>query len=156
MGHTGCPVRDVIDDSIRDSKEFTQLHPTLPITIRRFHVLHGCTSKGDYESSAYFFRYDPSTLQNTRSPADPSLPWMTPAIREGSDEGGVAGEQQLREFLFFGDIESDWRREEDKSHDIPSQHRARELNGHIWQEAADSFGAGRLAGIFVSRLLPWM
>jgi len=114
-----------------------QLHPTLPITIRKFHVLHGCTSQGLYESSAMFFRYDPSV--------------MSPAASRGTTPPSEQdpGPANLREFLFFGDVESDWRQEGEEDWDVDGQQAARGYNEVIWAEAARSWDAGRLAGVFV-------
>jgi len=125
------------DGRITPSDEHRQLHPTLPITIRKFHVLHGCTSKGVYESSAMFFRYDLGAMsatasRNTTPPSDRDL-----------------GPADQREFLFFGDVESDWRQEGEEDWDVDGQQTARAYNEAIWTEAARSWGAGRLAGVFV-------
>jgi hypothetical protein len=52
--------------------------------------------------------------------------------------------------LFFGDVESSWRKESDKSVNADIGKTAKELNRAIWEEAAKSWNEGRLAGIFVS------
>lgn len=108
------------------AEDYIPLHPTLPITTRKFHVLHGCTSKGVYESSAIFFRYQ---------------------------RRGAAGSssQSGREFLFFGDVESDWRRQGEGGVDREGQVQARGYNGVVWHHAARVWDEDRLAGVFVSR-----
>jgi cAMP phosphodiesterase len=63
---------------------------------------------------------------------------------------GFTSSSLNREFLFFGDVESDWRREGEESFDAEGQAKAREYNEAIWTEAADSWDHGRLAGVFVS------
>lgn len=108
----------------RTSTTRTQLHPSLPITTHQFDVLHGCTSKGPYDSSAVFFRYDPRLAEDV----------------------GVE-----REFLFFGDMESDWRRKGEEGHDSEGRAAAEKYNTAIWTEAAESWDVGRLAGVFASR-----
>jgi hypothetical protein len=55
-----------------------------------------------------------------------------------------------REFLFFGDLESEWRADHETEVDKDGAAAARELNRAIWEQAAVSFNEGRLAGIFVS------
>lgn len=132
------------DDRIPVSTEHTQLHPTLPITTHKFHVLHGCTSHGQYESSAMFFRYDPNVMALTPMEEDP--PEAGPSRRPSLSGAG-------REFLFFGDLESDWRREGDEDWDQEGQTKAREYNEAIWSEAAESWDHGRLAAVFVGS--PW-
>ncbi|KAK4684208.1 hypothetical protein P7C73_g5988, partial [Tremellales sp. Uapishka_1] len=109
------------------SKTHRPIHPTLPITSLTFPVAHGCTSHGLYESSAMFIRYDPSSME--RKPID------------GEDGGS--------EFLFFGDVESDYRAEgeEEVGKEIGLQ--AKELNKVVWEEAAKSWKEGRLTGIFI-------
>jgi len=127
---------DVADRRIPVSTRHTQLHPTLPITTHKFHVLHGCTSQGVYESSAMFFRYDPSVM--------PSAPRATNPPKSAL----------LREFLFFGDVESDYRGKGDEDVEVDNQIRARAYNEAIWAEAAEGWDAGRLVGVFVSSNQP--
>jgi hypothetical protein len=54
------------------------------------------------------------------------------------------------EFLFFGDVESGWRRKGEEGYDVEHVRLADGYNRAIWEEAARSWDAGRLAGIFVS------
>jgi hypothetical protein len=76
-----------------------------------------------------FFRYDPSVMG---------------AVSGGTSRGN------MREFLFFGDVESDYRGEGDEDVEVENQNRARAYNEAIWAEAAEGWEAGRLAGVFVS------
>lgn len=80
-----------------------------------------------------FFRYDPSVL-STRSRAN------TPPREAGL----------LREFLFFGDVESDYRRKGEEHVEVDNQAVAKAYNEAIWAKAAESWDAERLAGVFVS------
>lgn len=106
------------------------LHPSLPITTLAFPVAHGCTSLGLYESSAVFIRYDPAAL-------------LDEADRNGGDEEGY------REFLFFGDLESEWRRKGEEEVNPANKHGAARMNKAIWEEAARGWDQGMLAAIFV-------
>jgi hypothetical protein len=94
-------------------------------------VAHGCTSKGLYESSAVFIRYDPAAISDDPEP------------EVGRGEG-------YREFLFFGDVESDYRAKGDEAVGKEGQVGAAKMNKAIWEEGARGWDAGRLAGIFVS------
>jgi hypothetical protein len=80
-----------------------------------------------------FIRYDPSLIPDREKQSE-----------EGEDE--AAG----REFLFFGDVESGWRKTGEEDWDKEHGEIAAELNRAVWEEAAKSFDEGRLAGIFVS------
>ena len=55
-----------------------------------------------------------------------------------------------REFLFFGDVESEYRPEGKGHINVDQATEAAKLNQAIWKQAATSFSEGRLAGIFVS------
>ena len=66
------------------------------------------------------------------------------------DEEGLAG----REFLFFGDLESEYRGVSAEGVWSDLGQEAGSLNRAIWDEAARSLQAGRLAGIFVSLSSP--
>ncbi|RXK39903.1 hypothetical protein M231_02837 [Tremella mesenterica] len=168
------------------------LHPTLPITTLAFPVNHGCTSKGTYESSAFFIRYDPGALSsnsesvihqdshNSSSPQRPTLftsfgnvdsstprssssttssnhlhaeTKSTIPLEGHSDVKHVAttvrNSGEGREFLFFGDVESGWRSEEERNVDQARGEESERLNRAIWEEAATSWIAGRLAGVFI-------
>lgn len=112
------------------SKVHRPLHPCLPITTLTYPVAHGCTSHGLYESSAIFFRYDPAAISDEPEP------------EVGQGEG-------YREFLFFGDVESEYRKKGDENVGVVGKEDAAKMNKTIWQEAARGWEAGRLAGIFV-------
>ena len=122
-------------DSVRlaASKEHRPLHPTLPITTLLYPVAHGCTSKGVYESSAVFVRYDPGALKE-----------QPQALKTAKDH-----EEGRSEFLFFGDVESAWRAKGEEDVGETTRAKASKLNKEIWEEAARSIREGRLAGIFV-------
>ncbi|ORY26323.1 low-affinity phosphodiesterase [Naematelia encephala] len=110
------------------SKAHRPLDPSLPISTLTYPVSHGCTSHGRYESSAMFIRYDPGSITHSQN-----------------DESAQAG----REFLFFGDLESGWRAQGEESVDVQSGQVAEEMNRAIWEEAANSWRKGKLAGIFI-------
>ncbi|OCF38678.1 hypothetical protein I317_07529 [Kwoniella heveanensis CBS 569] len=111
------------------------LHPTLPITLLTYPVAHGCTSKHTYESSAMFVRYDPGAITQPATPSSLSAP-------SNRVDGG-------REFLFFGDVESSYRRSGEEGVDVERGKEAETLNGAIWREAAKSWKDGRLCGVFI-------
>lgn len=112
------------------SEAHRPLHPALPITTLTYPVAHGCTSQGLYESSAVFIRYDPAALNESEN-------------ETGRGEG-------YREFLFFGDVESDWRKEGEEDVNKANREGAEKMNKEIWREAARGWDDGRLAGVFVS------
>lgn len=112
------------------SRSHRPLHPSLPITTLVYPVAHGCTSKGLYESSAVFIRYDPAALSDGP---------------ENVDTG-----KGLREFLFFGDVESAWRKSGDEDVSPAGKVGAARMNEAIWDEAARGWDEGRLAGVFVN------
>lgn len=56
----------------------------------------------------------------------------------------------FREFLFFGDVESEYRQPGEEGSMSETIQRAGEMNDEIWDEAARSWIAGSLAGVFVS------
>lgn len=82
-----------------------------------------------------FFRYDPAIM----------MPTPIEATQAGSPDTF-----SNREFLFFGDLESDWRNEGEEDWDKPAQESARQYNDAVWSEAAASWDNGRLAAVFVS------
>jgi hypothetical protein len=86
-----------------------------------------------YESSAIFIRYDPAAISDDPEP------------EVGKGEG-------YREFLFFGDVESEYRKKGDEEVGVVGKEGAARMNKTIWQEAARGWRAGRLAGIFVRPL----
>ncbi|WVQ99702.1 hypothetical protein IAU59_006843 [Kwoniella sp. CBS 9459] len=118
------------------------LHPTLPITLLTYPVAHGCTSKHTYESSAMFIRYDPGAI--TQPDSSPSSLSLTP-----NGNGSRIGPDAGREFLFFGDVESSYRRPGEEGVDVERGKEAEEMNKAIWKEAAKSWEDGRLCGIFI-------
>ena len=67
---------------------------------------------------------------------------------ESDDDDGYTTAK--REFLFFGDVESEWRQVGAEGYDAAGAKRAGDMCRAIWQEAATSWDEGRLAGIFVS------
>lgn len=119
--------------SVLPSLEHRPLHCALPITTLTFPVAHGCTSHGLYESSAIFVRYDPA-----------AIPGPETKSRANQEE------EKYREFLFFGDVESEWRPKGDEEVGKLGQEGAAKMNKAIWEEAAKGWDRGRLAGIFVS------
>nr|XP_018262741.1 uncharacterized protein I303_04221 [Kwoniella dejecticola CBS 10117]OBR84899.1 hypothetical protein I303_04221 [Kwoniella dejecticola CBS 10117] len=121
------------------------LHPTLPISLLTYPVAHGCTSKHTYESSAMFIRYDPTAV--TRTP-----PSSSRSLANGSGfttRSGSSTPKKGREFLFFGDVESSYRKQGEEHVDIERGKEAEEMNGQVWKEAAKSWNEGRLCGIFI-------
>ncbi|WRT66664.1 uncharacterized protein IL334_003624 [Kwoniella shivajii] len=133
------------------------LHSTLPISLLTYPVVHGCTSRHTYESSAMFIRYDPTAISKTPpsssrkanqsgannangNGASPSA--ASPASSSSSSNAG-------REFLFFGDVESSYRRKGEEQVDIKRGKEAEKLNEVVWKEAAKSWKDGRLCGIFL-------
>ena len=84
-----------------------------------------------YGSSAMFIRYDSESAN-------------TPA--------GASQADAAREFLFFGDAESDYRPKDEDNVSADHQVHAKECNEAIWTEAAESWDAGRLGAVFVSGL----
>jgi hypothetical protein len=116
-----------------ESLEHRPLHPTLPLTTLTFPVAHGHTSSDRYESSAIFIRYD------------------TTATPDAVPQPTRAEEASLRkEFLFFGDVETGWRKAGEQGVDVKAAKGANALNAVVWEEAAASIKEGRLVGIFVS------
>lgn len=115
------------------SKIHRPLHQCLPVTTLTYPVAHGCNSKGLYESSAIFIRYDPAAISDEPEPV------------VGKGEG-------YREFLFFGDVESDYRAQGDEDVGKEGKDGAARMNRAIWEEAARGWDAGRLAAIFVRDL----
>ncbi|WVR06780.1 hypothetical protein IAU60_003815 [Kwoniella sp. DSM 27419] len=132
------------------------LHPTLPITLLTYPVVHGCTSKHTYESSAMFIRYDPGAITKTPPSTQPPSPTAHPPGSDG-ESAGVNGYKRWRheqggsgrEFLFFGDVESSYRRPGEEGIDVERGKEAERMNGSIWREAAKSFNQGRLCAIFI-------
>ena len=119
--------------------EHRPLDRSLPITTLTFPVAHGCTSQGLYESSAIFVRYDPAAIPKFDG-------------SESTSAGSSIGpdNDRYREFLFFGDVESEWRGKGDEEVEKLGQEGAAKMNKAIWEEAAKGWDKGRLAGIFVS------
>ncbi|WWC69894.1 uncharacterized protein I206_103837 [Kwoniella pini CBS 10737] len=126
------------------------LHPTLPISLLTYPVVHGCTSKHTYESSAMFIRYDPSAI--TRTPPSSSHPSPSQTITNGSGPSSKSNSNKPKkgkEFLFFGDVESSYRKKGEEEVDLKRGKEAQELNKQIWKEAAKSWSEDRLCGIFI-------
>ncbi|WWC89016.1 uncharacterized protein L201_003934 [Kwoniella dendrophila CBS 6074] len=116
------------------------LHPTLPISLLTYPIAHGCTTKHTYESSAMFIRYDPSAL--TETPPSSRSSTSTSRKTNGHVRPG-------REFLFFGDVESSFRKKGEEHIDTARAKEAKELNETVWKEASTSWKQGRLCGIFL-------
>ena len=139
--------------------ESMTLDVDLPFEIRQFEVSHGCTSKGKYESTAVFIRYN-GTRTTRQSSARRGLPahhrtaLSSHSARHVGSRQDSAGEGQGngREFLFFGDVESSFRPVGSVDSDVEGKERARKCYEKIWAEAATSWTHGDLAGIFVSVL----
>jgi cAMP phosphodiesterase len=92
----------------------------LGISTSQMPVAHGNTSKGVYESTAFFVRLD--------------------EYSEAADDHDEP--HPGAELLFWGDVESKL-----DDHNDPA---AQELHASVWREAAKSWDEGRLTGIFVS------
>lgn len=88
-----------------------------------------------------FIRYDPLALARESHDTD---------SKERFERDGAARQGSQREFLFFGDVESEWRKEGEEGYDAEGAKRAGDMCREIWREAAGSWDEGRLAGIFVS------
>jgi hypothetical protein len=113
-----------------------------------------------------FIRYDPEALDQRERDQElgSELPSKgktdsktAPAgATEEQDGRRDAGPQRGsgREFLFFGDVESEWRNEGEEGYDAAGAKRAGDMCGEIWAEAARSWDEGRLAGVFVSNSTP--
>lgn len=78
-----------------------------------------------------FIRYDPAAISDEDDP------------EVGQGEG-------YREFLFFGDVESDYRAKGEEEVGADGKEGAARMNRAIWEEGARGWDDGRLAGIFVS------
>lgn len=66
-------------------------------------------------------------------------------------EGSLVTDSVIgREFLFFGDMESEWRPDGKEDINVDGASEAGRLNKAIWAQAAQSFSEGRLAAVFVS------
>jgi hypothetical protein len=94
-------------------------------------------------------RYDPAAIPSPNgsrsgSSAD-STSTKSRASQKVEDDG-------FREFLFFGDVESEWRGEGDEDVEKLGQEGAAKMNKAIWEEAAKGWDLKRLVGIFVSDL----
>jgi len=87
-------------------------------------VLHGKTSRGDYESTAFFINVD-----------------ETPAAQR-LDELEVR--MKGPEILFWGDVES--HLDDEAAGLEPSE----DVNIRVWREAATRWDEGRLGAVFVS------
>ncbi|BEJ16385.1 hypothetical protein CspHIS471_0509900 [Cutaneotrichosporon sp. HIS471] len=129
-------------------RKHTHLNAQLPISTLVFPVSHGQTSQGPYSSSATFIRYDPSLM-----PSRPASRRASHTMSNSQDDiemdsssfMGSAG----REFLFFGDVESEWRADHEMDVDKDGGAVAGAYNRAIWEQAAVSFTEGRLAGVFL-------
>ncbi|TYJ54479.1 hypothetical protein B9479_004899 [Cryptococcus floricola] len=105
----------------------------LPLSIRPFPLLHGATSQGEFESSAFFIRHVP--------PAHSSAPPPQNSNRSPNS--------QEKEFLFLGDMESAYRRPGEETVDKDRAVEAGKMNRDVWTEAAKSWDEGRLSGVFL-------
>ncbi|KLT45384.1 hypothetical protein CC85DRAFT_231499, partial [Cutaneotrichosporon oleaginosum] len=127
----------------------THLNAHLPISTLVFPVAHGHTSQGPYSSSATFIRHDPSLMASrpvSRRASQSAI--STPQEDMDTETNGLFGTAG-REFLFFGDVESEWRADHEAEVDRDGAAAAGAYNRAIWEQAAMSFGEGRLAGIFL-------
>ncbi|WVQ77839.1 hypothetical protein IAR50_007536 [Cryptococcus sp. DSM 104548] len=107
----------------------------LPLSIRSFPLLHGATSQGEFESSALFIRHTPQPHFSASSTPKPN---------------GASGPQlEEKEFLFFGDMESAYRRPGEEDVDSDRAAEADKMNRDVWAEAARSWDEGRLSGVFL-------
>lgn len=80
-----------------------------------------------------FIRYDPLAVSDRRE--------------SRAEDRDLTG----REFLFFGDVESEYRKEGEEGVRSDLGMEAGRMNKAVWDEASRSIRDGRLAGIFVSR-----
>lgn len=112
-----------------------------------------------------FIRYDPDALArpSDKGNADAHANEPDGADAEASESSGDRNDQEgyerrqeanqkqkQREFLFFGDVESEWRQNGEEGFNPEGAKRAGDMCREIWAEAAGSWDEGRLAGIFVS------
>lgn len=97
-------------------------------------VLHGDTSRGSYESSAFFISADTTSVASSSSPASGSE--VGANVTEGSPPEGP-------EILFWGDVES-------TIDENVSVTEADDVNIKVWREAAIRWDEGRLGAVFVS------
>lgn len=97
-------------------------------------------------------RYDPNLITSRPGSRSASQSMVSTPVEETADSispDAVIG----REFLFFGDVESEYREHGKEAFDVEGGRMAHSFNTAIWQHAALSLAQGRLAGIFVSRRL---
>ncbi|KAK8864671.1 hypothetical protein IAR55_001922 [Kwoniella newhampshirensis] len=119
-------------------REYQPLHPELPLSVSTYPVVHGLTSRGHYDSSAMFIRCRPDgTCPRAGSNGNGAL--------RPRDQDPDAG----RQVLFFGDVESSFRRPGDEDVDMDRRDLAGEMTRAIWTEAAKSWNEGMLCGIFI-------
>jgi hypothetical protein len=112
-----------------------------------------------------FIRYDPDALARPSTDVNADADAHKPdTARAGAyvDAGGrndqegyerrqeTNQKQKQREFLFFGDVESEWRQNGEEGFNAEGAKRAGDMCREIWAEAAGSWDEGRLAGVFVS------
>ena len=81
-----------------------------------------------------FVRYDPAAISKEPEP------------EVGKGKG-------YREFLFFGDVSSEWRRKGDEGISTVEKDGAAKMNRTIWKEAAIGWDEGRLSAIFVNHFI---
>jgi len=105
----------------------SQQDPTKRIGLSCLHmpVLHGKTSRGDYESTAFFINVDEA-----------------PAATRRVDELEVR--MKGPEILFWGDVES--HLDDERAGLEPVD----DVNIRVWREAATRWDEGRLGAVFVS------
>lgn len=147
---------DTDTGSLAPSSVHRPLHPRLPISNLAFPVAHGSTSHGSYPSSAMFIRYDPAAMTELdmldSRPASPTNGTTPFKLHVEQPLEPHEREKQGREFLFFGDMSSEYRSELQQDVAPEERHEAARLNKEIWKAAAKSWDDGRLAGVFVRAL----
>ncbi|GMK55203.1 hypothetical protein CspeluHIS016_0202590 [Cutaneotrichosporon spelunceum] len=129
------------------ARKHTHLNAQLPISTLVFPVSHGQTSQGPYSSSAVFIRYDPSLMPSR--PASRRASTMSNSQDDGEVESSSFMDSAGREFLFFGDVESEWRADHETEVNKDGGAVAGVYNRAIWEQAAVSLQEGRLAGVFL-------
>jgi hypothetical protein len=90
-----------------------------------------------------FIRHDPLSQSHAEHAEHPNP-------HDATASGDETRAATTREFLFFGDVESSWRKPGEEGVHAEIGAKAKVLNRAIWEEAATSWKQGRLSAIFVS------
>ncbi|WWD17019.1 hypothetical protein CI109_101455 [Kwoniella shandongensis] len=137
---------------LRPHTNYQPLHPELPFSVSTYPLVHGLTSRGHYDSSAMFIQCRPSGEAPKRPERNPSPTISTNANGNGNGNGlanRTEDKDTGRQLLFFGDLESSFRKPGEEEVDAMRKDLAGEMNRTIWTQAAKSWKEGKLAGIFI-------